>query len=93
MEKQKIIKIEVTAYKDQHGNQTCAADFRDGKVCKFYRTQRFGCNETCLFADNTGKYSGILERRKLDDGSRMGTLIPGEWCPIWNKKTGRNIDG
>ena len=83
MNEKRTIKIEVTAYKDQHRNPTCAKDFRDGSVCEFYRTQSFGCHETCLFSPDSrrGRYVG-MERRELADGG-IGTLIPGDWCPVW----------
>ena len=71
--------ITVTRYYDADGNPTCAADFPTGKVCQFYTTQRFGCNETCLFAGNFGKYRETLGRRKGGDG----TLIPINSCPVW----------
>ena len=76
-----IKRIEVVFYRDSENNPTCAIDFNKGEVCKFYRTQRFGTNETCVFSDQNGKYAQTLNRRK--DG--LGTLIPCENCPIWNK--------
>lgn len=80
----KIIKFEVITYRDPHGNPTCARDFRDGRVCKFYRTQRFGCNEVCLFSPTHGSYSQIIERRMIN--GQTGSLIPGDWCPIWKEE-------
>ncbi len=72
--------ITVTAYRDKAGNPCCAANFNTGEVCVFYddiafqtRTQRFGANETCVFAKQK------LKKRK--DGH--GTLIPCSECPIW----------
>lgn len=71
--------ITVPAYRDNDENPCCAADFNSGEVCPFYRTQRFGVNETCVFAKHDGRYAEKLERRK--DGH--GTLIPCAQCPIW----------
>lgn len=76
--KQKIT-IEFERYIDQNGLPTCACDFPTGEVCKFYRTQRFGCHETCLFASENsyGIYSSLKRR------NNNGTLIPGDWCPLF----------
>ena len=74
--------IEVETFYDKDGNRTCAVDFNAGIVCKFYRTQRFGTYETCIFAPNANKYADQLLRRG-DDGT--GSLIPGNWCPIKEK--------
>lgn len=76
------IRIEVKAYRDSKGNRTCAKDFPTGRVCVFYRTQRFGCHETCVFAEESGKYSAGMNRRDNGDGS----LIPLDNCPIWKDK-------
>ena len=81
------IKIEVTRYTDPQGNPTCAINFAKGEVCEFYRTQRFGTLETCLFAKDNGKYYEYLGRR-FDNG-KTGSLIPCENCLVWRKK-GRN---
>lgn len=70
--------IDVTAYKDKDNKPTCAIDFESNHVCPFYRTIRFGCDETCAFAVN----NELLDRRSND-----GTLIPLSNCPIWNKNT------
>ena len=69
----------VTRYRDKDGNPTCAADFNAGRVCMFFATQRFGCDETCLFANKEWRYWTTLFRR--DSGS--GSLIPLEDCPLW----------
>lgn len=75
--------ITVTRYRDPAGNPTCAADFTSDplKVCMFYRTQRFGCSETCVFAREVGHkgYTEMLGRRKKG----MGSLIPLDNCPVW----------
>ena len=82
--KKEIRQISVTAYRDSKGNPCCAGDFSTGEVCKFYRTQRFGVNETCVFADQSGRYAKTLERRNGGNGS----LIPCAECPVWtNIKT------
>jgi hypothetical protein len=72
--------MQVTAYRDSKGNPCCAGDFPTGEVCPFYRTQRYGCHETCVFGDAEGKYMKGLKRRENGDGS----LIPLDNCPIWN---------
>lgn len=46
--------ITVPVYRDKEGNPCCAANFNTGEVCTFYRTQRFGVNETCVFAKRDG---------------------------------------
>ena len=74
--------IKVDAYVDKDNLPTCAIDFNCGKVCKFYRTQRMGFNETCVFAESGGSYTEEMERR----GEGTGTLIPVKKCPIWNVK-------
>ena len=75
--------IEFEIYHDKDGNRTCAADFNDGRICKFYRTQRFGTRETCLFSPDVNKYADTLRRRGYGG---LGSLIPGDWCPIKEKK-------
>ena len=74
--------ITITRYYDKDNNPTCAADFSIGDVCIFYATQKFGCSETCWFADQSGKKWGMLKRRKKGEG----TLIPNDECPIWKNK-------
>lgn len=71
--------IPVKAYRDRDGNPTCARNFDTNEVCPFYRTQRWGCHETCVFGETDGKYNEQLKRR--DEGS--GSLIPLSRCPIW----------
>ena len=79
------IHLPVFRYRDQAGNPTCAADFEIGDVCKFYRTQRMGCGETCVFAETPegSRYAQSMDRRDGVQGPGMGTLIPGDWCPVW----------
>jgi hypothetical protein len=74
-----VVGIQVRRYRDAKGNPTCAVNFPAGKVCIFYMTQRFGCNETCFFANDAGKRREELKRR---DGK--GMLIPLRQCPVWN---------
>ena len=62
------------------GSPMCATDFNNGKVCQFYRTQRFGTIETCLFAPPG--YRGMSESLPRSKNGQ-GVLIPGGWCPIW----------
>lgn len=71
--------LPVEAYRDGEGQPTCAIDFSKKKVCIFYRTQRFGCHETCAFAEATGKLNDSLTRY---ENTRM--LRPLACCPIWN---------
>jgi hypothetical protein len=81
-----IKQIEVEAFTDGAGRPTCATNFQTGEVCKFYRTQRFGCHETCIFAEDNGKYSDGMQRRtSLTGVAGDGTLIPLKTCPIWKK--------
>jgi hypothetical protein len=73
--------ITVIAYRDKDGNPCCANDFNAGGVCVFYRTHRFGCSETCVFAEVVpGKRSQTMERR---GAYGLGTLIPLPQCPVW----------
>lgn len=70
--------IKIDAYKDNQGNPCCARDFSTGEVCQFYRTVKFGCTDTCVFAED----GDHLWRRKGGDG----TLIPIKNCPVWKTK-------
>jgi hypothetical protein len=81
------IHLPVIRYRDKDGNPTCATDFETGDVCKFYRTQRLGTIETCVFAEaySNSKYAAAMERRDSPQGPGMGTLIPGVWCPVWSE--------
>ena len=85
MTEQHTIHLPVIRYRDQAGQPTCAADFETGDVCKFYRTQRMGCGETCFFAETPegSRYAQSMDRRDGVQGPGMGTLIPGDWCPVW----------
>lgn len=77
------VTITTERYRDSEGNPTCACNFETGEVCKFMRTQRFGVNETCIFAPNAHKgYTACMSRRKKGNG----TLIPGDWCPLFEEK-------
>ena len=82
------IHLPVVRYRDAAENPTCAADFETGEVCTFYRTQRLGTGETCVFAEtgSHSKYADTIERRDGVHGPGMGTLIPGDWCPVWEPK-------
>ena len=75
------VQLGVVRYRDAAGNPTCAVDFEAGLVCRFYTTQRFGCNETCVFADKTGTRGIWQAMRRRGDGN--GTLIPLAACPVW----------
>lgn len=85
MTERHTIHLPVIRYRDQAGNPTCAADFEIGDVCKFYRSQRFGTGETCVFAETgtSAKYAATMSRREGSAGPGMGSLIPGDWCPVW----------
>ncbi len=81
--------IKTRIFFDADGNRTCAVDFSKGLVCDFFRSQRFGSHETCLFAPEAGKYSERLERRgpcnkNIVGSPNAGSLIPGKFCPIEN---------
>lgn len=78
------VSLEFERFRDSDGNSTCAYNFHTGEVCEFYRTQRFGSNETCLFAPES--YKGIGETLDRRGEDKLGTLIPGEWCPLWKKE-------
>lgn len=82
----KLLGIETFAlnlkrYRDSQGKPACAKNFETGDVCIFYRTQRLGCSETCVFADDmSGSYLSVtMVRRNNGEGS----LIPLNTCPIW----------
>lgn len=81
------IHLPVVRYRDKDGNHTCATDFKTGEVCEFYRTQRMGTWETCLFSPADGlPYHESMQRRTDEEaGPDMGTLIPGAWCPVWKE--------
>ena len=72
--------LEVPIYRDNEGNHTCAVNFKTGESCPFFRTQRFGTHETCLFASEVGHHKRGLSRRGADG---TGTLIPLRTCPLW----------
>lgn len=72
-------RIDVKTYFDSYGHRTCATDFTNGNVCAYYRAQKFGTQETCVFAPKHNKYAEQLHRRG-DNG--LGSLIPAPWCPI-----------
>ena len=74
--------LEVTAYRDDAGKPCCAMDFSIAEVCRFYRTTRFGCEETCVFMEDHGVFPR-LERRGENE---CGTLIPCDTCPIWKEE-------
>ena len=67
--------IEVQAYRDAAGKPCCAANFKTGEVCPFYRTRTFGTKEICIFNDD------VLLRRRGEFG--LGTLVPFAGCPVW----------
>ena len=98
MKEQHTVHLPVVRYRDAAGNPTCAVDFETGDVCQFYRTQRLGTGETCVFAE-TGthsKYADNMDRRDGVQGPGMGTLIPGAWCPVWpqnDKAPGLSTEG
>ena len=87
MTEQHTIHLPVIRYRDKAGNPTCAADFETGDVCKFYRTQRMGVSETCVFAETCAhsRYADMMQRRNGLGGRGTGTLIPGKWCPVWSE--------
>ena len=80
------IKISFVRYRDSEGRPTCATNFETGEVCQFYRTQRFGCNETCIFAEENHRGIGknMMRRNSLRENTPGdGTLIPLKECPLW----------
>jgi hypothetical protein len=78
--------ITVTRYRDSAGQPTCAKDFPGGHVCVFYRTQRMGASETCVFAADHGRFTETLRRRPGRDKPGAGSLIPLSSCPVWSEK-------
>jgi hypothetical protein len=72
--------IRVTKYRDDLGRPTCALNFKTGDVCEFFRTQRFGTIDTCLFAEQQYKY----RESQLRYNNGNGHTIPLNNCPIWN---------
>lgn len=78
------VNLTVTKYMTPVGKQTCALNFETGEVCIFYRTQRFGTCETCLFvAENHRGIGRILKREVGSNGiPGDGFLIPDKECPI-----------
>ncbi len=87
MTERHTIHLPVIRYRDKAGNPTCAADFETGDVCKFYRTQRMGTSDTCVFAETGAhsRYADMMQRRNGFGGRGTGTLIPGKWCPVWSE--------
>ena len=85
------IHLPVVRYRE--GRQpTCAVDFETGDVCKFYRTQRLGIRGNLRFCRNADTHSKFADNMMRRDGRKapdMGSLIPGDWCPVW-EPTKRN---
>ena len=79
MSMKETVTLEVVRYRDDSGQPTCAVNFDTGENCEFYRTQRMGTSETCIFAPEAGKHSAAMSRREFG----LGSLEPGNWCPIW----------
>lgn len=75
--------ITIDGYRDSADLPTCASDFSKGLVCPFFMTQRFCCNETCLFATKDSRYWDTLKRRPGRGGPGLGSLIPHGQCPVW----------
>ena len=73
-----VEKIQLTfeRYRDKDNQPTCASNFSEHKVCKFYATRKFGTVELCVFHTEQ-----MLERRN----SHYGTLIPVKNCPMWSE--------
>ena len=71
--------IDVKKY-TRNGTHVCAENFKTGKVCEFYRTQRIGTHETCLFAPLDDH--GYTEELKRVEGTG---LVPGKFC-IFNRE-------
>jgi hypothetical protein len=82
------ISIEYTRFRDINGQPTCACNFGTGEVCEFFRVQRFGSNETCLFAPDRGGGLGVALFRRTDSKGVVGNgcLIPGAWCPLFREE-------
>ena len=78
---EKIVRLAITKYTTKEGIHTCALDFTEGKFCPFYRTQRFGTIETCLFSDSVGDGSST-RGQMLNRIGEGGYLIPDKNCPI-----------
>jgi len=81
--------ITVTRYFTPKGEPTCASLFarKEGAVnavCEFYRTQKLGCHETCLFAP--GISAGLQARLRRRGIHESGYLIPGSFCMLFSKK-------
>ncbi len=75
--------ITVPVFRDPEGNPTCIANAETGEACPFFRVQKFGMHETCLFAavETTGLQTERMQRR--DNGK--GFLIPLACCPLWSQ--------
>jgi hypothetical protein len=79
MKETRLIQIDV--YRCNNNEPTCALDFSTGDVCIFYRSQGLKQHQTCVFAPEWSRgYNKPLRRRE-----DKGYLVPGDWCPIWNK--------
>lgn len=77
------VQLTVNRYRTSEGKPTCACDFSKNEVCEFYRTQRFGMSETCLFAPDS--YNGYKENMNREGKDQLGFLIPGSWCPLFKE--------
>ena len=65
--------IPVTAYRTPEGAPTCARDFGDGRVCKFFTTRKFGTVDCCAYLG-----------RDLERENGNGWLNPLPDCPVWS---------
>lgn len=89
-----LVSLQVERYRDPDGNPTCAIDFDTDKVCRFYRTGKFGLTDTCVFAKGYGvqsftspsDLSDVMFRRGPDG---LGLLIPLYYCPVWSDEAAK----
>lgn len=72
------VSLLVVRYRTPGGSPTCAVDFTNGRVCRFYSTRSFGTREFCVLNPTQ-----LLERRIQHLCERCGYLIPTDTCPLF----------
>ncbi len=70
----KIVTLLVETYVDDEGKHTCASDFEQGHVCRFFGATNFGAVELCCV--NVEQ----VEIHRNKDG--FGWLQPHDNCPL-----------
>jgi len=71
--------LEIPLYYTPEGQPTCAVDFQNGEVCKFYRYGSYGFKDVCSWTNE------VLKRRHVEGHGNCGNLIPCKECILHNE--------